>query len=470
MSHQHALERLGGSVRAHGRRAGLWFDPLPWAFAVATLVWLLTWLRQRPCQQTAIDNQPDAFLRLCYSDIPVVYQNTRLWEGAPVYSGVTDLEHPVLTGAFMSLARAITGWFGLPVRPGLPASRVLDSANAFFAVNAVLLFASFLLLVACHLLMGRTSASGLAHDLRHRVRSWDVMFVAAAPTVFTAGLVSWDLFGVALTSLALLLWAIRRPVPAGIVLGLAVSARFYPLLVLVAIGLLCLRAGRTRAFGQLARTTAATWALVNVPVIVLAPQGWFAYFKAWYARGADMGSLWYLAGDMGLAVPAVTWLSVAAMVAWLAWVAQLVMRAPRRPRVAQVLLLLVAGFLLLNKVYSPQYALWLLPLVALARPQLRDWAVWSLAEALYWWAVWGHLGGQIAPGDGGKQVVYWFAIIVRVAAEAWIVSKVAHDMTHPWDDPVRVPHVDDPIGGVLDHAPDAGLVDAQPLGLMADER
>ncbi|MGV7835601.1 hypothetical protein PJM48_29075, partial [Mycobacterium kansasii] len=36
--------------------------------------------------------------------------------------------------------------------------------------------------------------------------------------------------------------------------------------------------------------------------------------------------------------------------------------APRRPRVAQLAFLVVAVFLLTNKVWSPQFSLWLVPL------------------------------------------------------------------------------------------------------------
>lgn len=164
---------------------------------MATIVWTLTWWRQHPCQQVSVDDAPDPFLRLCYSDIPVTYQGSRLWEGARVYSQVTDLEYPMLTGGFMTLARTITGWFGLPIKPELPLARVLASANAFFAVNAVLLFACLLLLVGCQMLMGRGSATGVAGHDSGSGRSWDAMFVVTAPTLFTAGLVSWDLFGVA---------------------------------------------------------------------------------------------------------------------------------------------------------------------------------------------------------------------------------------------------------------------------------
>ena len=38
------------------------------------------------------------------------------------------------------------------------------------------------------------------------------------------------------------------------------------------------------------------------------------------------------------------------------------MLAPRRPRFGAMAFLVIAAFLLTNKVYSPQYVLWLLPL------------------------------------------------------------------------------------------------------------
>ena len=55
-------------------------------------------------------------------------------------------------------------------------------------------------------------------------------------------------------------------------------------------------------------------------------------------------------------------------------------RAPSTPRLAQLAFLVVAGFLLVNKVYSPQYVLWLLPLAVLARPRWRDQLVWQVVR------------------------------------------------------------------------------------------
>ncbi|MDA8440612.1 MAG: hypothetical protein M0Z51_17370, partial [Propionibacterium sp.] len=44
---------------------------------------------------------------------------------------------------------------------------------------------------------------------------------------------------------------------------------------------------------------------------------------------------------------------------------------------------------------------------------------------------------------------------LRVSVLVWIGARVLRDMQRPWSDPVRGPFVDDPVGGVLDHAPDA---------------
>ena len=78
---------------------------------------------------------------------------------------------------------------------------------------------------------------------------------------------------------------------------------------------------------------------------------------------------------------------------------------PETPRLAQLGFLIVAGFLLVNKVYSPQYVLWLLPLAVLARPRWRDQIIWQAGEVLYFAAVWWYLGGFLAPAGGGDAGV-----------------------------------------------------------------
>ena len=123
--------------------------------------------------------------------------------------------------------------------------------------------------------------------------------------------------------------------------------------------------------------------------------------------------------------------------AWCAGVFVLGMLAPETPRLAQLGFLLVAGFLLVNKVYSPQYVLWLLPLAVLARPRLRDQLVWQAGEVLYFAAVWWYLGGLLDAGGGGDAGFYWVAIVLRVAAELYLVALVARDVWRPRHDPVR---------------------------------
>ena len=107
------------------------------------------------------------------------------------------------------------------------------------------------------------------------------------------------------------------------------------------------------------------------------------------------------------------------------------------PRLAQLGFLIVAGFLLINKVYSPQYVLWLLPLAVLARPRWRDLLIWQAGEVVYFAAVWWYLGGYLAPAAGGDAGFYWAAILLRMAAELYLVAMVVRDLWQPSRDPVR---------------------------------
>ena len=97
------------------------------------------------------------------------------------------------------------------------------------------------------------------------------------------------------------------------------------------------------------------------------------------------------------------------------------LRAPTTPRLAQLGFLVVAGFLLVNKVYSPQYVLWLLPLAVLARPRWRDQLVWQAGEIVYFASVWWYLDGDLAARGRRRRGFYWVAILVRMAAELYLV-------------------------------------------------
>jgi uncharacterized membrane protein len=120
-----------------------------------------------------------------------------------------------------------------------------------------------------------------------------------------------------------------------------------------------------------------------------------------------------------------------------------------------VAFLVVAAFLMTNKVYSPQYMLWLLPLLVLARPRWRDWLIFSAGELIYFVAIWWHLGGLLTPGNNAADRVYWLAVLTRLAAQGYLVIMVVRDVLDPAADPVRADGVDDPGGGVLDGADDA---------------
>jgi uncharacterized membrane protein len=168
---------------------------------------------------------------------------------------------------------------------------------------------------------------------------------------------------------------------------------------------------------------------VNLPLLALYPDGWLEFWRFNAVRGADFGSVWYALQLQGHGVSSVSTVAAATLLLLCAGIAAVAYRAPRPPTLAQLSFLTVAAFLLTNKVYSPQYVLWLLPLAVLARAgaplhrAVRDWAIWQAAEVTYWAMVWRYLEGTLAAGW-----IYPASVYLRVAATLYLCGQVVRDM------------------------------------------
>ncbi|MDQ0754742.1 glycosyltransferase family 87 protein [Arthrobacter sp. B3I4] len=385
---------------------------------------------------------PTQFYATCYSDFPELFRNRGLGDGAfPFVTAGSYFEYPVIMG-FIAGATAL-----LVPGGGVSDSRVL----AYFDINATLIAAAWIVTV---LATARTAGR----------RQWDAAMVAVAPGIVLAGFINWDMWAVGLLALGMYFFSRNKLLLAGLFIGLGTATKLYPLLILGAVLLLALRTGKIRAFLVTAGAAAATWLAVNLPAATQDPAGWKYFYQFTQSRPAGYSSPWFgynlVAGRLGwkpLGAEAINALALNAFLAACVLIAVLALASPRRPRFAQLVFLIVAAFILTNKVYSPQFVIWLVPLLALARPKWRDFLVWQAVEGLHWAAVWMYLG-QVTSGGPTQHNIdmpyYVLAVLAHMVATGYLMVRVAWDIWDPHYDVVRRYEVDDPHGGPFNRAPD----------------
>jgi uncharacterized membrane protein len=166
-----------------------------------------------------------------------------------------------------------------------------------------------------------------------------------------------------------------------VLLGLGFAFKLYPGAFVLPLALYVLTAARPGALHwrgalRVALAAAVTVVLVNLPFVLAGYEGWRASFTFQELRKVDVttNSIWYWAfrpesdpdnlsfqSTMDWLSPTLVLLSFAVAVAigWWRW-----RREGTYPWVG-VSAAMLCGFLLLHKVHSPQYTLWLLPFFVL---------------------------------------------------------------------------------------------------------
>lgn len=475
-------EVIGGPFGRHAAGPSWsWWTPLRVALGVTILVCVLGYAQKAQCLTHPYTDEYQ-YTRLCYTDTYVLYTSEGLNARTSLNGAVTGpvsvpyrdhpVEYPPIMGGLMWTAAEITSLIH-----GGHADPTDRHSTTFFNITALGLAA-----------LALVSTFTIA-QLAGRTRAWDAVMVAASPVLMMHAFTNWDLAAIAFTGLGLWAWSRGSPVWAGVALGLGIATKLYPLLVLVALLMLCARERKWRAAAKSVAGTVAAVVVAYIPAIVLSYQtpsdvyrsrfffpqgcatghplrGWEWFTSLSQTRGADWGSLWLFIrqefpGAHWVASPsqcgrAPVDLNIASSLAVLFLVAAvgvLVFAAARRPRVGQIAFLLVAGFVMLNKIDSPQYALWIVPLAVLARPKWVSLLIWQVSEVVLGAANLYQLVALDHSQQGLSLGLYVWFIVARDVVLAVLMALVVREVIDPRHDIVRADGVDDPAGGVLVRTP-----------------
>jgi uncharacterized membrane protein len=248
---------------------------------------------------------------------------------------------------------------------------------------------------------------------RRRLYGSAALFALSPIAVGPISLNTYDLFPAALTVGALAAVLRRRELLGFGLLGLAVTAKLYPLAIVpLAVAYVWTVAGRSRALRALLVLLGVAL-VVLLPFAILAPGGLWDSFHAQSARGLQIESLAAavllaahqlglyeatvvhgatgaatrdLAGSLPDALATVTSLLQAIAVAAVWW---LYMRGSRDPgRLVLASCAAVTGFLVFNRFVSPQYVVWLIPLVLLVPGSTGLVAIAVVTSALVLAQIW----------------------------------------------------------------------------------
>lgn len=385
------------------------------ALMAAAVGLLAAYILKQPCLTHGWANFFQ-YRHLCYNDVQPLFYGRKVNIGAVPYKDVT-VEYPVLIGSFMyGVGRLLALLVKLNVA-------TTYSDPQYFELTAALL-------VPCSV--------AITLLLRPRVtRARLLLWAIGTPTVLYSFL-NWDLLAAVCLVWGLVAAERKSWGWAGIALGLGASAKLYPGFALPAAFLAVLSLGDRTGARKLVGGFLGTAAAANVPWMLATFSGWMGIWKFQAGRYPDFGTIWYwIARAAGHLSPSAFWDTAAGgwggfiglagmagfalgslMLVWIGWRRR---EEPDGYPVAAVTLGILALFLVLSKVNSPQYALWIAPLLVLL--DVPWWQIgFYLASDLvlfvsgfYWFTV------PTFPGPSGWQHLFILAVFARALALALFV-------------------------------------------------
>lgn len=371
---------------------------------VLALTCLLGWAFKGHCGASWVGSIQ--YVTGCYSDA-VPFWGLRGVAAGQIPYLEARMEYPVLTGLLIWAEGFVTrSLFGASA----------TAAHFLFVVAAANAALAFVVL-------GMMRRAGVD---RARQFAW-----AAAPLLVLYLGHNWDMLAVTFAVGALL--AARRggTQVATALAALGSAAKLFPVLLLPLLGLGALfsRSGggvgrRIVAAGGLVVIAVVSWGLVNAPVAVLAFANWSEFYTFSTDRSGTAASAWEILAQSGwwaTTIPernlwsGAIFVGGAVLIVALGW-----WRHGVRPWLLFAPVL--AWFLLTNKVYSPQFDLWLYPVLLLTSYRLWPVAWFAMGDIAAYFAEFWYFAGLDGQHPAATLPDIALAAAFRAAALLWIIG------------------------------------------------
>jgi uncharacterized membrane protein len=355
--------------------------------ALAILATVLSYFKFNHCEDNNFAG-PDQYIHACYSDLPALFSERAFGQGEWAFSGGDQAaEYPALQGLVMWATAQISS----------------DSPITYFRIN---IFLIALLFVASAFIL-------------YRIRPDLSYLYAIAPTGIAALFINWDLWAIVTMLLSIYWFDRKRETLSAVTLAISIATKFFPIVLLLPIAIIFLRRQDIRGAIRYIVLTLSVFVAINIPFALTTPQGWWRFYELNLERKADWGSLWYALSVLGLDLAAINYLSILTLLIVIAAVSIFLLQVERTLPLSESALYIFIGVMAVSKVYSPQFVLWLAPLVILALRDKRDlpwfWG-WQIAEIGYHIAIWQHLALLTGATYGLSVKAYAVFILIRISA------------------------------------------------------
>ena len=358
---------------------------------------IFAFIKFNPCRLNDFSSA-SVTLKACYSDIPIFWKSRLLEIHVWPYSYlpipelskiIPPIEYPVIVGTIIWLISFITAQQGIA------------DVN-YFDVNAIFIV---LLFTATNFYL-------------YKIIKNKVFFFMFAPAVFFSLFINWDMWAVLPTIMAIYYFDKRQYRLSGLLLAIAIAAKFYPIVLFLPITCILFKRDKVK-LGQFYVYSFGSYLLINLPYILNDFAGWRYFFEFSFNRGIGFGSIWEATDLLGLTIYNLNLIYTLTTLFVFALVAIYYLKYADLNDLYSIAFFAVFAFTLFSKVYSPQYVLWLTPLAVLAlrnRRQIGFYFIWQTFELIYHFAIWRYiywlgLGGKM---DGLAPEQYSIISLLRM--------------------------------------------------------